>query len=273
MRVVHVSTADSGGGAFRAAHRLHSGLRRLGVDSEMMVMRRGSADDRVFAYKPRQDWFTRWQRKRIAAKIWRDYEKYRPTIPPGVEPFSDDRTPYLDLLEQIPMCDVLNFHWVGGFVDWRYFFSFYPDGIPVVWRLADMGALTGGCHYDQGCGKLTATCGACPQLGSSDHGDLSRQIWQRKRDALDELSPAGMHIVGPSRWIAGEAKRSSLFSGFPVSVIPNGLDVEEFATCGAFRAMRRLCSSRPNRWRTCARASNILLTRSRDWAAWRTCCW
>ena len=38
-----------------------------------------------------------------------------------------------------------------------------------------------------------------------------------------------LHVVGPSRWIAGEAKRSSLFADFPVSVIPNGLDIDEFA--------------------------------------------
>jgi glycosyltransferase involved in cell wall biosynthesis len=199
------------------------------MDSEMLVLRRGSGDERVFAYKPPQNWFSRWQRRRIAGKIWRDYERYRPTIPPGVEPFSDDRSPIQNLLQQIPPCDVLNFHWVGELVDWLYFFSFYPDGIPVVWRLADMGALTGGCHYDQGCGKFAERCGACPQLGSADPQDLSHQIWLRKRDALRELSPAGLHVVGPSRWIAEQAQRSSLFGEFPISVIPNGLDIEEFA--------------------------------------------
>jgi glycosyltransferase involved in cell wall biosynthesis len=38
-----------------------------------------------------------------------------------------------------------------------------------------------------------------------------------------------LHIVGTSRWIAAEAKRSSLLGAFPISVIPNGLDTEEFA--------------------------------------------
>jgi glycosyltransferase involved in cell wall biosynthesis len=37
-----------------------------------------------------------------------------------------------------------------------------------------------------------------------------------------------LHLVGTSRWIAGEAKRSALLGGFPATIIPNGLDVEEF---------------------------------------------
>jgi glycosyltransferase involved in cell wall biosynthesis len=123
---------------------------------------------------------------------------------------------------------VVNLHWIGGFLDWVSFFMKFSIAVPVVWRLADMGVLTGGCHYDQGCGKFAASCGACPQLGSSDENDLSRRVWQNKRTAL-EIRAANLHIVGTSRWIAEEARRSSLFGRFPISIIPNGLDVEEFA--------------------------------------------
>ena len=230
MRVVHLSTADSGGGAFRAAFRLHTGLRRLGVDSKMLVLKRGSGDDSVIAFKPRQDFLGRMQRKFRAGKIWRDYDAYRSTIPKGIEPFSDDRSEHAgQIVRQLPDCDLINLHWVGGFLDYQSFFANYPKHVPIVWRLADMGALTGGCHYDQGCGKFSAQCGACPQLGSRDGNDLSRQVWARKRDALAQIGQAGMHVVGTSRWIAGEAKKSSLFRSCPTSIIPNGLDVEEFA--------------------------------------------
>src|SRR5688572_11683009 len=102
MRVVHVSTSDSGGGAARAAHRLHSGLRRLGVDSKMLVLKSGSGDPNVISLKPRQDFIGRKLRNWRAGKIWRDYEKYRPTIPPGVELFSDSRSPYPELVDQVP---------------------------------------------------------------------------------------------------------------------------------------------------------------------------
>src|SRR5438132_11040233 len=87
MRIVHLSTSDSGGGAFRAAYRLHTGLRRLGHDSKMLVLRRGSGDENVLAPKPREDFLGRWTRKLRGRKIRHDYERYRPTIPPGIEPF------------------------------------------------------------------------------------------------------------------------------------------------------------------------------------------
>lgn len=225
MKVLHLSTADSGGGAFRAAFRLHTGLRRLGVESKMLVLKAGSGDPNVIALKPRQDFFGRLSRKRRARRIHSDYEQYRATIPPGVEPFSDDRSPYTELVDQIPPCDLINLHWIGGFLDWQSFFKNAPH-VPIVWRLADMGALTGGCHYDQGCGKFTASCGACPQLGSRNENDLSREVWQRRQNALVHRN---VQVVGTSQWISGEARRSSLFKPFPVSVIPNGLDVEEFA--------------------------------------------
>src|SRR6185369_11072611 len=106
---------------------------------------------------------------------------------------------------------VINLHWVGGLLDHESFLANYPKNVPLVWRLADMGALTGGCHYDQGCGKFaTGGCGACPQLGSSNPKDLSFRVWSRKFLALRSVGSAGLHVVGTSRWVAGEAKRSSL---------------------------------------------------------------
>ena len=230
MRIVHISTSDSGGGAFRAAYRLHTGLRRLGHDSKMLVMRKGTADEHVISFKPRYDFLGKMQRRMRSRRIWRDYEKYRPALPSGIEPFSDDRSEHAgEVVRQLPECDLINLHWVGGFLDHQSFFAAYPKHVPLVWRMADMGAMTGGCHYTQGCEKFTAKCGACPQLGSRDEHDLSREVWTRKDRALSMVGSGGMHIVGTSRWIAAEAKRSSLLGRFPVSVIPNGLDVEEFA--------------------------------------------
>src|SRR5438046_2172003 len=84
MRIVHLSTSDSGGGAFRAAYRLHTGLRRIGHDSKMLVLRRGTTDENVLALKPRQDFWGRWSRNRRGRRIHRDYERYRATLPPGI---------------------------------------------------------------------------------------------------------------------------------------------------------------------------------------------
>jgi glycosyltransferase involved in cell wall biosynthesis len=230
MRVIHLSTSDSSGGAARAAQRLHCGLRRLGHDSTMLVLKRASLDPDVVALKPLGGIVHRMRRRHLKRRIHRDFELYAATRPAGLEAFSDDRTPYgPDLVRQLGSCDLVNFHFVAGLVDWGSLFAALPRGMPVVWRLADINAMTGGCHYDGGCGRFTAQCGACPQLGSDLDGDLSRQVWLRKRAALDRLGTDRLHIVGPSRWTASQAKASSLFRDVAVSVIPNGLDTEEFA--------------------------------------------
>ena len=59
MRVVHLSTSDGGGGAARAAHRLHVGLRRVGVESSMLVEERKTDDPHVSRFRPPDDLMSR----------------------------------------------------------------------------------------------------------------------------------------------------------------------------------------------------------------------
>jgi glycosyltransferase involved in cell wall biosynthesis len=92
-----------------------------------------------------------------------------------------------------------------------------------------MNAFTGGCHYDCGCGHFANSCGNCPQLGSDNPKDLSHRIWQRKAKAFSHMDSSRMHFVTPSRWLGKEIGRSTLAGRFPRSVIPYGLDLNDFA--------------------------------------------
>src|SRR3546814_16187389 len=47
MRVVHISPADTDGGASKGAYRLHTALRPYGVDSKMLVQRKYTDDPSV----------------------------------------------------------------------------------------------------------------------------------------------------------------------------------------------------------------------------------
>jgi glycosyltransferase involved in cell wall biosynthesis len=129
----------------------------------------------------------------------------------------------------MPHASIITLHWVARLLDYGAFFGSVPRRAPVVWRLSDMNAFTGGCHYDEGCGRYTAACGACPQLGSRNPDDLAQQVWRRKRAALDQVPPGRLQIVALNQWIAAEARRSALLQGVPVHVIPNGLDTVAFA--------------------------------------------
>jgi len=82
-RVVHLSTSDSSGGATRAAFRLHTGLRRAGVESTMLVEERKSGDPHVRQFLPPSDIASRVRRRMRRAAIAKDAA--------GKRPFADDR--------------------------------------------------------------------------------------------------------------------------------------------------------------------------------------
>ncbi len=144
--------------------------------------------------------------------------------------FFDDRSELgADLVRQLPPCEVFNLHVICKFADFRSFFRSIARRSSLVWTLHDPIPFTGGCHHFDSCRRFNDGCGACPELGSSDESDLSHEIWQRKKAAYSYIPDGRLHLVAPSRWLAGEARQSKLLGRFPVSVIPYGLDTEVFS--------------------------------------------
>jgi glycosyltransferase involved in cell wall biosynthesis len=231
LRILHLSRHDITGGAARATYRLHKALQKLGHDSRMLVLNRRSDDPSVWVFQPRHDIASIIRRRLRQYQIYSDRNRYaRPT---GYAPFTDDRSlTGKDLIRQLPSVDILNLHWVARLIDYRSFFPVIPARTPVVWRLADMAPFTGGCHYDGSCGRFAEQCGCCPQLGSEGENDLSHEIWRRKQRSLAGVEPGRLHIVALSRWMANQVRRSSLFARFPLTIIPNGVDIEELAPRG-----------------------------------------
>lgn len=230
FKVVHLSTYDLMGGAARAAYRLHSGLREAGVESSMFVREARNNDHSIIKYQPTSSFLGRVERRLRREYIQRTL---RPSVHPidnHFEPFRIDRSEYgTDLVSQLPAHDVLNLHWIVDFVDYGSFFVPWSTGKRLVWTLHDMNPFTGGCHYDLGCGRYLSRCTHCPQLRTPGENDLSSQIWDRKKTLFDRLPPDRLHVVAPSVWLANEAKRSPILSRFPVSVIPYGIDLDDFA--------------------------------------------
>jgi glycosyltransferase involved in cell wall biosynthesis len=194
----------------------------------MFVSKKQSDDETVQAFRPSRNLWTRIRRRWRRDKIKRSFARYADRRPAGLEPFSDDRSAFGGrALNQCPQPDVWHLHWISGFVDLPAFFSTVTA--PVVWTLHDMNPFTGGCHYDRGCDRFVEACGTCPQLGAATEDDLSRSVWERKKQAFSTIPTEQLHVVATSQWMAKQARRSSLFKPFDVSVIPLGLDTEVFA--------------------------------------------
>ncbi|MGB8477101.1 MAG: glycosyltransferase [Candidatus Acidiferrum sp.] len=202
--------------------------KRADCDSTMLVRTKDSDDPDVVRANLLRSIPKRAKRRLRRWWIYRDREAYARALS-KVEIFSDDRVAESDSIDiDVSDCDVIQLHWTCGFVDYRRFFRSLPKRVPIVWRLSDMNPFTGGCHYSGDCDRFQRACGRCPMLKSERERDLSRAIWTRKKSALDQLSSDRLHVVALNQWMAGQVKRSSLLGRFDCSVIPNGVDLQEF---------------------------------------------
>lgn len=225
IRVVHLSTTDVKGGAALAAHRLHQALPERGVESKMFVAWRHSDDPQVVEFRP-----SIWGPRALNHLLFRAARRWqrRPLPTTGGIFMTHDYAFFGGLAErQAPDADVFHFHWAMDLLDFRMLPQFARRA-PIAWTFHDMNAFTGGCHYDRGCGRFTATCGACPLLRSDDPNDITHRVIQRKIAALREVPESRLVVICPSRWMEREVQRSTVFGRFQTEVIPNGIDLRTF---------------------------------------------
>ncbi len=138
----------------------------------------------------------------------------------------------------VAAADLVNIHWVAGFLAAGGVRRIVESGRPVAWTLHDMRPFTGGCHYASGCRGFTAACNACPQLAAA----LARLPERSLARARRRLRGLPLTFVAPSRWLADELSHSSLFdpAAHAIRVIPNGLDLECYAPGDRAATRRRL---------------------------------
>jgi len=146
MNVLHLNTSDTGGGAARAAYRLHTGLRSNDVDSRMLVQNKDTKDDSVYGPEG--------VRGTVKSQIRRQFDKlpliqYSNRDPELFSPAWTPERRTKQIAKHDP--DIVHLHWVsGGFIRPK---TIAQITVPVVWTLHDMWPFTGGCHYSKSCTK------------------------------------------------------------------------------------------------------------------------
>lgn len=221
MKVLIVSTFDISGGAALGAYHLCKSLRSNGVDAEMLVKFKASDDPVVLG---RRQSFLReklsWLSYHLDQLPVRRYPgKTRTEFSPA---WLFNRRIISAINESD--ADLVNLHWITGGV--LRIEDIARINKPIVWSLHDMWPFTGGCHYDEGCGKYRTGCKACPVLGSQRRDDLSASVFLRKATAYAKIP--SLTVVGLSRWITDCAKNSALFSGRKIVTIPSLIDTTVF---------------------------------------------
>ncbi|NKD56039.1 MULTISPECIES: glycosyltransferase [unclassified Haematospirillum] len=220
MRVVHLSHTDGGAGAGRAVYRIHAALCELGVDSRMLVSRKRTADPSVQAMSGSGlgHWrvsVAEYLEARAGRALARDASVF---LSPALYGYFHPMR-----AEVVRGADVVAIYWINGaFITLE---SLAGINKPLVWRLSDVWPFTGGCHYPGTCERFENQCGDCPQLRQPGPEDATHRLWLRKKHAWRTLD---LTVVAPSNWIAGLARRSSLFADWRVEVIPTGVDLERY---------------------------------------------
>jgi len=218
MKILQVSTENHSGGAGIAAYRLHKGLRSLGVDSRMLVSRKGCPDPTVHAPESTLD--------KLMARLGPLLDRIPGRLSATPEARLSSSWVPNRLLYNINglECDLVNLHWVNdGFMRIEAL-----PGIrkPVVWTLHDMWAFAGGEHYVGDSTRYKEGYSAVNRPADDTGLDINRWIWKRKKKAWAGLE--NVTIASPSRWLAACAAESALFKDFRVEVLPNGVDHKRF---------------------------------------------
>lgn len=227
LRILSVSISDTRGGASRAAVRINQALKEQPVEIKMLVKHKKSDNPDVIPlnrFEPRNLFFKVFafgqnKFKNFAERlIWRWYPEREDVFLSGLRSVS-----LHGALQKLDY-DILHLHWINlRFLDLR---ELKKVNKPIVWTLHDCWPFTGICHYFYQCTRYQMACGKCPALRSQEDNDLSHKVWKTKNRIYPYLN---IHVVAPSWWLAESARKSTLFSRFPVTVIPHCIDTDLFS--------------------------------------------
>ncbi len=128
--------------------------------------------------------------------------------------------------------DIVHLHNLHGYyLNVQILFDYLREtGVTVIWTLHDCWPFTGHCtHFEfVGCNKWLTGCDRCEQLREypkSFLADASAQNYEEKKHLFTDMPD--MTLVTPSFWLKGKVEQSFM-SQYPVKVVPNGIDIEQF---------------------------------------------
>lgn len=217
MKVVLLSKTDNFGGAARAMYRLHKGLIELGIESNILCLEKHTDDPSVFSLN-----LNEFQRTETHLSLIRDYIQ---TVNKNSFSGFTFGYPGYSIVEHplIQATDIINIHWVAGFLSDTDVFNLTKLSKPIIWTFHDEYALTGGCHYTNDCDGFQKLCSDCPQIESNAYQIPSLTLEDRMH-LFKNISS----IVTPSRWLFSQVDSSKVFRNTSKYWIPNSLDLNTF---------------------------------------------
>jgi glycosyltransferase involved in cell wall biosynthesis len=215
LRVLHLSTYASGGGAARAAFALHEAQRKHGIDSAFLA----GSGARFIASRALDR--SLWRLQKSPALTWRSPARFGSLTAKQINQSS---------------ADVVNLHWItDGFLSIEEIGKITK---PLVWSFYDMWPFSGIQHYGTDAPNARWQQGYDAANRPSDESgvDLDRWTWQRKLEHWKQPIP----IVAASRWMERLVSESALMGAWSITRIPHVVDCDVFTPLPMEQVRREL---------------------------------
>lgn len=213
LKVVLVNETDISGGAARACHRIHCALNENGHESTMIVNHTILKNSKISGPS------TSFQKFLVRLRL---------VIGNRISFLQNSQNPILHSVALLPSlwlgkinsskADIVNLHWING--EMLSIEDIPKIKIPIVWTLHDMWAFCGAEHLALDERFITGYYNF--NRPSSEAGfPLNNWVWKRKLRSWRRP----IHIITPSQHMANCVKESFIMRDWPVTVIPNPLDL------------------------------------------------
>ena len=237
MKVLFLTTSDTGGGAAIACRRLQQALDKYTpVQGKILVQEKKTQENAIVTIAG-----TRWKKgltwlrfiaERLLFLPFERSKEVRFLFNPGV--FGTDLSSHPLVKE----ADVIHLHWVNfGFLSTDSLQKLFALGKPIVWTFHDMWVFTGGCHHSGECDHYQQACGNCKFIRKPAPDDLSHHRWEAKKKVYQHHP---FSVVTCSEWLGKRAAASSLLKGFSIQTIPNPIDTQIFSPIAKSTARQQL---------------------------------
>jgi glycosyltransferase involved in cell wall biosynthesis len=216
MKILTINHSDISGGAARAAYRVHHAMRAHGVDSTMLVNHATAGDWTVKGPQGQLANALVKIRAPLATLLIKSLKTSNRIIhSPAIVP-----SRWSGRLNE-SKADIIHLHWVN--CEMMSISDIGKIKTPVVWTLHDMWAFCGAEHYTED--RRWHDGYLANNRPNYENGfDINR--WVANRKLKHWKRP--INIVTPSRWLSDCAKQSELMREWPITVIPNTINTNEW---------------------------------------------
>ena len=215
MKIVHINTNSSSGGAAIAARRHCIAMRTAGIDAKIVAYR-GKEDEITTLYPYKKIPFFQHVKDSLTYRTSKTLVRNSSWT---IETSDFD----ISRCDVVRDADIIYVHWVAGYLGTGGIKNLLELGKPVVWYMHDMNPITGGCHYSFNCRGYEKDCSDCSELRCIKH-IAAQQLY--KHMVWNKYS----NLIGaaPSQWLTECIRHSSVFRAHQAFCIPNVIDTDLF---------------------------------------------